>query len=394
MHLTRRNFIVGSGLTCTATSLGIGSQTHISGDALFVEDFRGAGLNDRQTISLALSAWSKRGGILLFERGREYDIGRITNGNAIFPISGVTNGTIAGNDASIVAETRVQAAPPIFFLQNCNDISISDLRARDSGTDLSKDWQGMRFIVVDGSLGPCHGLAIKNIEVSDAVALFCTQGGSPTQRISGITLKTVLARRCYYGVNCIENGDDLSGDIMAIDTRRAYFVYGVTRHQLSIFVQHESSVIGAQACCLIKRYGRDTSDIDISLHFSGRLVWNDLVRLEQQPAQGTGPGRIERVRIRMMVAGDVQDPNNANRLALATFANGRPAQSSSDIWRDITLSGRLGNPRAVAVRAFTRPASITSVFVAPEIGAVRLDANGVAIKRETAPRQPFPPRKL
>lgn len=393
MHLTRRNFVVGSCLAGSAGSLGAGSRIQASPNTLFVEDFRSSGLNDRQTIARALSAWTQRGGTLQFEAGREYDVGAITNGNPIFPIAGATNGSLAGNGASIVASTRTQTAAPIFFLQNCNNISIFDFSARDRGTDLSKDWQGMRFIVIDGSLGPCRGLTVKNIEVTDAVALFCTQG-APGRRISNIVLSNLLARRCYYGVNCIENGDDLSCDIVAIDTRRAYFVYGVARHRVLIAAEHGPSGIGAQACCLIKRYTRNTSDIDLTLRIKGKIAWNDLVRLEQQPAPGSGPGRIERIRILLSIASDAQDPNNANRLALATFSNGRPAPSSNDIWRDISLAGQFGNPNAIAVRAFTRPTVETNVFVARTEGVIRFDAKGLVVKRGNAPNQPVSPRKL
>lgn len=388
----RRSFLLG-GLVAFPASARCSAALAMPGQErpLRVEAFRLPDATDRTTISRALSAWATQGGPLEFEADKTYDLGRLGESGPVFALSGVQNGTIIGNGAKIIAETTAPVAPTIFFFQSFRNVRVSGLRGHDRGADISRDWQGMRFIVADSSLGVCEGIELDDIHVENAVALFAAQGIGP--RISGITLRNVTAIRCYYGINCIENGDDLTADFAAIDCRRAYFVYGVSRHSVAIDIRQDKGAIGAQASCLIKRYRRDTTDIRLRARFAGVLAWQDLVKLEQQPVSGTG--RIARISVSLTVDRRAIDQGRASRLALSSISPTGPAATSNDIWTDIALDGDLGPSGGLALHSRTRPVRRTIVYLSPSTrGTLTSMAKGVTIRHGFAPNQPVLPRKL
>jgi hypothetical protein len=163
----------------------------------------------------------------------------------------------------------------------------------------------------------------------------------------------VVARNCYYGLSFQENGDDLAGDLTTINCRRSYFPYGVRRHNLQLEVRHNGAGPGADACILIKRYGRDTGDITVRAHFSGVLAWRSLVNLSQDPSGGQ-TGTIDNIDIRLDVNPTVSDPYGAARLAISAYRGGREVADSPDIWRNVRLSGCMGRSAEAPVVYRTR----------------------------------------
>lgn len=391
----RRSLLVG-GLAACPVSLGgyrlvNGPETRIN---LLVESFRRDGMSDRETISRALEAWQNLGGTLEFDVARAYDLGRVEGSDPVFAVRGVQDCTIIGNGARIIAETPSMLSTTIFYFRSFRNLRICGLRGFDRGADISRNWRGMRFIVADATFGTCENIELDDIHVENAVALFAAQGGGGVgPRISGITLRNVTAVRCYYGISCIENGDDLTAHFTAVDCRRAYFVYGVARHDVTLDIRHNSGAVGAQASCLIKRYERDTTDITLRARFTGVIAWQDLVKLEQQPTSGVG--RIARVSVSLTVDPHVVEMHKANRLALSSVSSAGLMETSNDIWSDITLDGDLGSSGASAVQGRTRPLLPTEIYIASSArGSLVSQASGVDIRRGRAPNQPALPRKI
>lgn len=111
-------------------------------------------------------------------------------------------------------------------------------------------------------IGPCHTERGQSILTVAGI-------GDLNNRSSNITLHgPVTAGDVYYGVNCANNGDFLTGKYSLNQVNRAIFVYGV--HGIDVdFVVKKS--IPASASVLLSQYGssvKSTSRIKIKGHFN------------------------------------------------------------------------------------------------------------------------------
>lgn len=378
MDSSRRQVIciAGSSFLLVPFDRGVTSQTRMA-----VADFRDSARTPREELALAIAEWSRRGGTLTLDKGRHYDLGDCGR-DPIFPLAHLRDAVLDGNGASLTVQTTTAVQSTLFLLQDFRNVTIRDLSASDSGADISLDWRGMRLVVADGSLGPCSGLVLDRVSASNAVALFAAQGGDASRRISDIALREVVADRCYYGINCQENGDQLVGELRASNCRRAYFVYGISDHRVRLDISHDGSGPGAQTCCLIKRYQRDTRRIAMTAQFSGVLAWQDLVKFEHQPVAGSGPSTIEDIDARVFVVPGTVDRNRANRFAISAYRGSNAVASSDDIWRNVSIGGALGANGGATLKGYVRPTRTTEIVLdADTTGAARIDADGVRVIR-------------
>jgi len=380
MMLVSRRQIVA--LSASASLLGPMAVQIAARQKIAVADFRDAARTPRQELSMAVAEWSRRGGMLTLDKDRNYDLGDCDR-DPIFPIAHLRDAVLDGNGASLTARTMTMVQSTLFLLQDCRNVAIRNLSTFDQGADISLDWRGMRVVVADGSLGPCSGLVLDNIYARNAVALFVAQGGDAASRVSEITLRHVTADHCYYGINCAENGDRLVGALRAINCRRAYFVYGISDHRVRLDISHDGSSPGAQACCLIKRYQRDTRMIMMAARFSGVLAWQDLVKFEHQPAPASGPSIIEDVDARIDVMPGTVDRNRANRFAISAYRGSAPLQSSDDVWRNIRIGGMLGANGGDTLKGYVRPTRFTEILLDSDATDIeRISAVGVRVTRK------------
>jgi len=359
-HMKRRQFLVGGS---AAAALNLMPGCARAADAsLFVEDYRSPGANDRQTIARAIEALTNRGsGVLEFEPSRTYRVGRLSNGENAFVLRGLHNAELRGNGASLVCQT-VNGQTQMLLVQNCTGLRISDVGGADRGADLRVEWKGMHFIRLDPTTGPIGQIAIDRVSVNGAVSLFTCSGAADSPRASTIRLNKLVAQNCYYGLSFQENGDDVFGDLTSINCRRTYFPYGVRRHQIDLDITHDGSSPGADSCILIKRYARDTGDIDLRARFHGVLAWSNLVNLSQEPPVGE-TGIIENVSVQLSMDVTVADPFDSARLAFSAYRGGSLSPTSNDTWRNIRLSGCLRQGKAAPVVYRTRIAHAPRVIL-------------------------------
>ncbi|MEO6388437.1 MAG: hypothetical protein ABIT16_12850 [Croceibacterium sp.] len=336
--LSRRRLLAGLGIA------GVGAITSLAGAAtsdLFVEAHRASRRSDRSTIQNALDALSRAGGgKLLFEPGRTYDLGSFYTSEPILRVRDLTNAQLDGRGALLRCNTSAKAKPQIFLVQRCNGLDVTNFRGTDTGTNLMVDWQGMDFIHLETTAGLLSGIHLSNIEVDRANSLLTCSGSGDAPRARDITLQNAVARSCYYGLNFMENGDDVFGELTSINCRRTYFPYGVRRHQIALQISHDGIGPGADGCIVIARKERDTGQISVDARFSGVLAWSNLVHLVQQHPAGQ-TGHIEDIDLRLAIDPAIRDPNNAARLALSAYSGRLRLASSLDVWRNINLSGCL-----------------------------------------------------
>jgi len=309
--------------------------------SLRVENFRTFGADDRDTIQRALGALKRQGrGVLEFAAGRVYRLGKVRPPGAIFHLQDFHDVELRGNGAKLICETVGRGKTQMFLLQRCSNLHICDFEASDLGTDLTQEWKGMDFVHLETGAGPIERIALTSLTVDKAVSLFSCTGTADSPRSRLLRFTNLVARNCYYGLSFQENGDDVVGNLQSIDCRRAYFPYGVSNHRISLDIHHSGVGPGADACILISRILRDTGSISVNARFEGSLPWRNLVHVTHQP-KGSQSGVIENIDITIDVSPLASDPYQAARLALTSYRQGQPIESSMDVWRNIRLSGCL-----------------------------------------------------
>lgn len=313
----------------------------IVGSTLLVSAFRGTGRADRNVLQAAFDVLrSGRYDTLELEAGRTYDLGDLAPSEFALRLQNVTGVAIKGNGASFICNTARKGQTQMILIQACRDIAISDLTGRDRGANMLQNWRGMDFIHCDGTAGPTTGLRLTNVSVDGAVSLFtCTGSGNPGEPRSGrFTFSGLVARNCYYGVSFQENGDDAVIDLATYECRRSYVGYGIARHSVDLRVRKGRAGPGADACVLIKRYRRDTSDIAVRATFDGTMIYPNFFKLEHQVKRGES-GVIRNIDLALDLAANVENANGGSALGISAYRDDKQVSVSSDRWQSIRLRG-------------------------------------------------------
>lgn len=364
------------------------------GRHLEVEDFRydllGVARSDRETLERAFTAWQAVGsGKLEAEAGRIYNLGNISTPgiSEIFSIEGLRNAVFEGNGCFIrLTSTALGVRPFLFALRNYENLTFQNVKVQDYGTDLTVDWRGVyAFCPIGDTSGFIQsGLTLDNVYAAFTVAFLFVSG--TVSDVSGITVKpNCNASACYYGMLFQEAGNDVTASLRTIDCRRSYFPYGVRGHKIQIHFNHGPTSPGAEAMCLIKRYQRDTGDIDLTVFAKGSCAtFDNIVKLEHQPNTGTGPSTIENISITFALAPTLQmdmsdaacdlynQPHGSKTkpLTLSSYLADITEETTTtvNVWKKIKVAGSLSVAPGDHIVARVRPTKPADISVMPEVG--------------------------
>lgn len=304
---------------------------------------------DTDAIMGAISGASQAGGGQIEFTGGTYYLGSHGTNYVAFDLPIAQNLSFVGGPANLLIHTE-GGTTGFFRLTNPENILFQGLHFRDSGSDISGDpGSGAICMRLQGSGATAFhgGFRVIGCEADAAWAFFlCGTGGSlQPSRIRDITISNCIARYCYYGVNCQENGDGLRGDLRTEHTRRAYFVYGVTDHSFEVSSYHDGSGFGADTHCLIKRYGQDTKNIHLRARlFGSGAQYNNMVTLEHQRTASTGTSNIEDIDLDIHLSEDLA--NSALRPLLFrsyTEAGVEETSTTTNHWDRISFRGSIGS---------------------------------------------------
>jgi len=268
-RISRRTILAGGMVVLIGTSALHGQpQTELIDAAAF----RRAGRSDLEVLRLAVDAWQKaRTGTLRLEANRKYDLGRITAGPDLFAISGLEDAILDGNGALVLANSAPDTAWNCFSFSNVTGLAIRNLRFRDVGTVDARS--GMKALVFQPGTVGISAVRLRDITAQGVLAMVQTQGPYlHTPRVADIAFESgCMAANSYYALCCQNQGDHISGVLTTVNCRRSYLVYGVSGHDLQLFVTDSASRDRApsRSAVLIKAYDVPTRDLRIRTRFIG-----------------------------------------------------------------------------------------------------------------------------
>ncbi|MEK6258955.1 MAG: hypothetical protein AABP62_10100 [Planctomycetota bacterium] len=245
-------------------------------DAVRPESFGAKGdgkTNDRAAVQAAFDAVLQAGGGRIeFTGGKTYNLGDLPT----FLAAGVnaenlTNAVIEGNGAKLVVNTTEKFTTEIFNLTNPSNVRINNLKFQDTGMDWFQNWKGAVAIrlVASGPAGESGDVSVTGCS-AEQVLTFVSCAGGGLRRLRGVTVNDCKTSNSYYGINCQNDGDNLTASkYVCNNVRRPYFVYGIEGHDVEVSIHHDGKARGASSACLINNHGRDTKDVKLKATFTG-----------------------------------------------------------------------------------------------------------------------------
>jgi hypothetical protein len=301
------------------------------------------------TVAIAVAEWKRRGGTLLFDGGRSYDFGTIDDGTVLFDVRGLRRAAIDGAGARFSCRTR-SGRTRMFMIRDCQGIELRNIHGIDRGARLDREWVGMDFIYIYGAEAGSSDIVIDRCTAESAVSFLSCAGRHAVQRIQRVRVRNSVARSCYYALSFQENGDDVDAQLTVSDCRRAYFPYGVARHQIALDIASSGMVPAANALIMIARMERDTRDIAVRATLVGVVHWGNVVMI-QNLASGE-PGFIGDVAIELDIdpAARIRQTSSVMRISSAQPGGGLRRQARHQ-WGNISLSGNYAILGDVALRS-------------------------------------------
>lgn len=389
VQMSRRSLLAGLTASLVAALGDTACAMQRSPGTTYAADFRAFGLNDRQVLQAAFRAWVARGGDLELEADRVYDLGSQSTDDNVFVLFGMRDAVLRGNGATLRIRTAADISYNLLYLAYYRNLRIENLRAMDAG--YRDSWvRGAKFIVLDTGDRDSVNITLDNVAGERLLSFVQVQGPPGSARVRGVRIEpNCRATRVFYALNCQNQGDDISGGFTAVNCGRAYFPYGVARHDLAIRVHHDGRAVAASAesCVLIKSYGPPTSGIRLDLSFTGSLPWRgeedgrerpgSCVALEHQHDPQMGPSVIQDVELAIDIAAGTLDPYGAHRIVFRSYSQDGREESgtTANVWRNIVVAGNLRPGASPAIFSRVRPAIASEVVIAP--GTIGADASSV-----------------
>jgi hypothetical protein len=152
--------------------------------------------------------------------------------------------------------------------------------------------------VLQSSNRDADNLSLRNVEVKNAYFYKITRAVAvpTTYRARNILIKNGLYENGYYGINCQENGDNLTArNFLTKNLLRSYFVYGVSNHDVS----YSSYGQDAFTDCVISAFKINTQNISVNAFIFGATTINAHLAIESlhDPVAQPVPATIKDVRV-------------------------------------------------------------------------------------------------
>lgn len=207
-----------------------------------------------------------------------------------------------GQDVIFFCNTTRAQVSAFFGLNGNNNFTCGPVHFRDDGYDPLVDNHGADGFSLYGGASAWGNVNIASIHATRCHAPIEIVTPHRENRVSNVRIGKITADDCYYGFVAANQGDDVTIDqIIAYQTRRAYYAYGVVRHRAKILNRNPRFSSGAVN---IARQvgGYDTSDI--SVDYTARDVSVDITHVVINHIDLRG-GVISDIRVQVDIEGTV-----------------------------------------------------------------------------------------
>lgn len=345
-RFSRRSALVGGVLVYLGAHAQEGPR---AAAAVNVADYRLAGRSDREVLRLAIAAWEQRKtGTLLFERARVYNLGVVESGPDLFAISGLSDATLEGNGAVLLASSEPNTAWNCLSFSNVSGLGIRNLGFRDSGT--IDAGSGMKALVFQPGTQGSRKIRLHAVTARNVLAMVQAQGPfADAPRVADVFFDAgCVAVDSYYALCCQNQGDRFSGEIRTVNCRRSYLAYGVSDHDFVLGIDHDLTDRHppTRSAILIKAYELATRRLTIRARFDGELALRGMVPDDPGASvmievQGSGPEQAPVSDVRIEIDDSRSRIGNVRPaiVALSTVdAAGRAIARPQRVFQNITVA--------------------------------------------------------
>ena len=210
-------------------------------ESVSVKDFGAVGdgvTEDRTAIQAAFNSGAKQ---VYFPEGT-YWLGSTATAINFIDLSALGENLAIVTDGFVefVVETTASVIPNIFYLKNNSHFRSGAVRFKDLGYDPLITWKGARGFCLDNAGENWGDVIIDAVYAYNLVSPIgvTAQSIDAVNRIRGIKIGQLYADDCYQGFNAQNSGDGVVIDnLVARKTYRAYYVYGVTSHNVNVYAR-------------------------------------------------------------------------------------------------------------------------------------------------------------
>jgi hypothetical protein len=371
---TGQTYVVGSLFTAATTGASSGNGAaavartlaNRFADVVNVLDFGADNTGATDCVSAINDAItfakSKGGSVILFPAGTyKLTATSLYNGfTCHFPIEDADGLDFVGYGA-ILSSTPAGGggilgdAVSLFHLNGCRRINFEgfDITGIFSRTLSVVNTYSISCFDLSSTLRDSESISVKNCRLQNVyLALRVIRNDANSYRVRNIYFENVFCTNGYYGLNCQENGDNLT----AVNFRtngfiRSYFPYGVTNHNIS-YTSYNGDIF---TDCLIKAYKNDTTNINVKAVIIGNTSPDYHVAIETQnnPSTQPIPAKLQNIVVNI---DDTQCASGSSSLRIGYFQDpGGTVTSTSpyQLFDNITIRGEFRSSIVYAVTQST-----------------------------------------
>ena len=193
--------------------------------------------------------------------------------------------------------------------------------------------------VLQSSNRDADNISFRNVDVINAHFYKITRAVAipTTYRVRNILIENALYDYGYYGINCQNNGDDLTArNFRTKNAIRSYFVYGVSNHKVSYTAQGNDAFTD----CLIKAYELNTKNIRVNAYQTGLTTSSTHLTIESQhdPVAQPTPATIKDVFVNINDIGSTTPASGSVKFGYFQNAS-QQTTSATTLFDNIILSG-------------------------------------------------------
>lgn len=277
-----------------------------------------------------------------------YNLGDVADGNILINLLAANISIFTEGSVTLTCNMTSAGVAVLYHLENATNFYCGPISIVGYGYNPLATWQGVVAFDLVNTNSNWGNIFFESIYAKNLVGALRTYSATPSaaNRIRGINIGQLFLDDCYYGINCINEGDDVVVDLIyAYRVYRAYFAYGVRNHKANIVSRNARSSTGVVNISRSSG-GLDTSEIDIKYNSRDQVDVGVHVNLNHF---GPTTGTIKNIKLDL----NIDDVTSASiKVVTYTVSGGvETATATANVVTGLVISGK-----------YTVPATCTATY--------------------------------